>query len=863
MKKKNQASTIKSSGSFKPAQGGKMRPKVTFRNKDSACALTDKEIESKLARGAVIHNTSRSIYQAKKRPGYGAKAPQARSKLAPRAQAAYALAPSQAIQTSGPSLDRSDESAIAINPSNLKNIVAGAATFDGTQFTNSAYVSMDAGNTWKTVTALTNTSEGAGIAFDDSGNCYYVTMQGGFNPCCVISRDGGLTWSAPAFFGSGDKTAVAARGQIALCGFDRLNTEACAFTLDGGMSWTVHDFTDSGIGTAPLVSYDQNYFYIIYAALDNNLKIYASPDQGQTWNGPTTIVAGNATESAVPGPLSYQGGALTSPGTNVAIDASGTLHVLYVDSVKQTPMYTSSSDHGATWSAPVNVNPERASDAHMFPCLSCNKHGDLLAGSLVYDQTLGKYSILRHVKTHQQTVWTTIETDNGPWAAAGPSTGFRIGFGDYFDCDTPPQCGISAMAWSETPNGQEPWQTWARILDPICEQERKDRCPCAVELPGIPRECVSPAAPPWLNFGRCIPFYEERIISDPKPIPTNPGAEFGGESFLQFRLVYEHCLQLLGRQQGPLLYTTTLLPGEKQKLYHFDRYRRVTSTQDTFSVQTSFRQYVAALHAAQVSQSASVYQSALTSIQENGDSGFSIGGLLGDLGSLFGLGGGSSSSSAASSTSFGSVSLQSVINDFQQTSQAASLAVDTQRSTVVSTYEDKEQIDITSRQIQNDNDCHAVTYFVRKVMEVYSLRTTLVSIFWRLLPQGGSAASNAPWRSIDDLQGVSPAVRARITADVTLLPAIGQTIGDPRQIALPTDGTVYEAELAHCSSCEPANIAKELIALEKAKADENKACAEAQMLALEVKRRQLLLEKGILGPFVPASNPTPALTPNP
>jgi hypothetical protein len=103
-------------------------------------------------------------------------------------------------------------------------------------------------------------------------------------------------------------------------------------------------------GTGPLVSYDHRHFYIIYAALDNNLKIYASHDQGQTWTGPTTIVAGNTFESTIAGPLSYEGGALTAPGTNVAIGRHGRIHVLYIDSNKRVPMYTSSRDHGATWS---------------------------------------------------------------------------------------------------------------------------------------------------------------------------------------------------------------------------------------------------------------------------------------------------------------------------------------------------------------------------------------------------------------------------------------------------------------------------------------------------------------------------------
>ena len=446
-------------------------PKVQFRNTASAQRPTDEEIETKLAKGRVS-NTALSIHQATKRPGFGTPVPYARHKFARRFHPGH---PHHAIEISDPGLDRSDETSIAINPKNPRNIVAGAASFDGSQFINTAYVSKNGGNTWKTVTALTNTSEGAGIAFDDSGNCYYTTMQGGFFPVCVVSRDGGLTWSAPAAFGFGDKTAVAARGKIALCGFDRLNTEACAFTLDGGMNWTVHDFTDLGIGTAPLVSYDHKHFYIIYSALDNNLKLYASHDQGQTWTGPTTIVAGNAPESNIAGPLSYEGGALTSPGTNVAIDGHGRLHVLYIDSTKQVPMYTSSRNHGATWSNPVNVNPERPNDAHMWPCLSCTKRGDLQGGSLVYNQALSKYSILLHRKPEDEDEWTTSEVDGGPWSAAGPSPGFRIGFGDYFDCDSLPECGISVMAWSETSNGQQPWRTWARILDLCqCEEDRVD-----------------------------------------------------------------------------------------------------------------------------------------------------------------------------------------------------------------------------------------------------------------------------------------------------------------------------------------------------------------------------------------------------
>lgn len=814
-----------------------MKPKVTFRNPESARPLTDAEVDKRLGQGAVVHNTALRIREAKKLPGYGTKAAKLAFEPDAGGGASSAAGPAQAIQASDPSLTISDETAIAINPKVPNNIVAGAATFDGKTFNNSAFVSMDGGNTWKTITAIKDTDEGAGIAFDDSGNCYYVTMQGGFNPCCVVSQDGGLTWSAPAHFGSGDKTAVAARGKIALCGFDRLNTEACAFTLDGGNSWTVHDFTDSGLGTGPLVSYDEQYFYIVYGAMDNNLKIYVSADQGNTWTGPHTIVAGNAWSCTLPGPLSYQGDALTSPGTNVAIDGSGTLHVLYIDSTKLLPMYTSSSDHGLTWSAPINVNPERATDPHLFPCLSCSKDGDLLAGSMVYNEAQRTYSILRHTRARNEIAWTTTETDNGPWLAAGHSPGFRIGFGDYFDCDSLPQCGISAMAWSETPNGKQPWQSWARILDPI----RKCETPCDCD-----DCCVSPCDPPWLTDDHCLTWYENRNLRIPITEQRPAGEAFvPARNYIEFRVTYTHRLCMRGKQQGSLLYTVTLLPGETVKLYHSDRYRRITSEQDRYSIQTTFMQFLSSIHQARVTDTLNALINTLASVKTGTSE--SVGG---GLGSLLGLPSGSASVETGVTTQT-SLQVGHVSDQFNQSVMQASQLTHAERSVVVSTYEDKETADITSRTLRNDNACRAVTYFVRKVVEVYSFSTVVSDVSYRIV------APHVPsdWHTIDDLGWLPPAIQNEIKNALKLLPKVGDTVQKAKTISLPTDGTVYDPELAHCCSCEPERAEAILIQLEKQKAEATKAAVEAQLLEMELQRRKLLLQKGDLTPFDP---PTPA-----
>ena len=67
--------------------------------------------------------------------------------------------------------------------------------------------------------------------------------------------------------------------------------------------------------------------------------------------------------------------------------------------------------------------------------------------------------------------------------------------------------------------------------------------------------CRGPAPVPWLTFDRCMSFYESRTF-DLGPLR---------DQRLQIRITYEHRLCLIGRQQGPLLSTTTLLPGEEDR----------------------------------------------------------------------------------------------------------------------------------------------------------------------------------------------------------------------------------------------------------------------------------------------------------
>jgi hypothetical protein len=370
---------------------------------------------------------------------------------------------------------------------------------------------------------------------------------------------------------------------------------------------------------------------------------------------------------------------------------------------------------------------------------------------------------------------------------------------------------------------------------------------CSVAMPVHDECCVSPCDPPWLPDKACLVWYEYRYLRVPFRTDTKGAGtvRLGDDRYIEFRILYQHRMCLLGKQHGPLLYTVTLLPGEKVTLYHSDRYRQVTSVQDRYSVQTTFMQFLSSVHEARVTNTLSQLSDKLAKV----DATYSTSaGLDIDFLSI-----GSDASVSASYTDHNAVQTGSVSDQFQQSISQASLLTHAERSVVVSTYAEKDSLDTSARTIQNDNACRAVTYFVRKVMEMYNFSTVVAEISYRVV------APNVPadWHSLDDIGWLPAATQSQIKNAVKLLPKIGAVVEGARPFSLPTDGTVYDPELAHCCSCEPQREAAMQIALEKQKADALKACLEAQLLGAELKRRQMLLDQGQLAPFEPAPAPVP------
>jgi len=68
---------------------------------------------------------------------------------------------------------------------------------------------------------------------------------------------------------------------------------------------------------------------------------------------------------------------------------------------------------------------------------------------------------------------------------------------------------------------------------------------------------------------------------------------------------------------------------------------------------------------------------------------------------------------------------------------------------------------------------------------------------------------------------------------------------------VPTDGVVYDPELAHCCALDPELEQAAAIKAEREQAEAQRIGLQVQLMALEVQRRQALLAAGTLAPFEP------------
>ena len=340
--------------------------------------------------------------------------------------------------------------------------------------------------------------------------------------------------------------------------------------------------------------------------------------------------------------------------------------------------------------------------------------------------------------------------------------------------------------------------------------------------------CSGPPPTPWLSWKHCFKIYEfrEYLIRLEQAAATL-------QAGIRIRARFEHALCPMGRKQGPIVHSLTLLPQEEVKIYEYDRYRRATSTSARFSQRSSFFSYVSRV----TETLASVKTDFGTAFSSTASVAGSSGGGI-DLG-IISFGGEVSSSASVSVSNH--LDVDSVFESFRHVAEVSSQAVETERSIVVSTFEENVSTDTTFRTLRNANHCHAVTYFIRRVFEVYCLSTRLVGIEVQI---GGN------WI---DINAVPDALRDAIRKELGSI-LVGQVSRRNTEIAIPTDGLLYEAELAHCGSCEP-ELEKRL------ELELKKLALEVELLERENERRKSRIASGELSEFVPCCPKSEEVTP--
>lgn len=239
----------------------------------------------------------------------------------------------------------------------------------------------------------------------------------------------------------------------------------------------------------------------------------------------------------------------------------------------------------------------------------------------------------------------------------------------------------------------------------------------------------------------CCPVLQRQPVCDTldfryrlpyRPRPNDQLPSLKVELILHFRL--ERC-------SGPLVlgdpvYSTTLLPGERVRMFTSDRhsrwsydaesnlsYRHETTSEESF--------YTAAMSRAMSDLTINESGSASASYEESwaeGGGGASI-----NLGIIeIGGGGGGGSYDASSSTSFA----RNLSQHAQSASSYVAAGVRAKSSTAigeVNTREHKEgesedQYESATRTFTNPNRCHAVTYLFYKINKIQKVRFRLVAI---------------------------------------------------------------------------------------------------------------------------------------
>ncbi|MCI0686950.1 MAG: glycoside hydrolase [Sporichthyaceae bacterium] len=342
------------------------------------------------------------------------------------------------------------------------------------------YRSTDGGATWGAPTYLCacpkiKSQHDPLVEVAANGHVYAVWMNG-FNPGVVFAKstDHGLTWSAPKSLDGrlnwSDKPvlAVSADGQHVYVAFNHSDSYIAA-SHNGGATW----------GAAVKTNTDGRYYFAGGGAvLPNGNAVFTSSSFTQTSTGNVFVHVMRSTNGgaswtqtqvattpeqpdclAAGCPIDYYG---TIPA--LAADAQGTLVLAYTGpTVAKGPQRIwarSSTDSGASWSAPVDLGGAAGSNSN-FAALAATANGDFRMFYMQDTGTGDTWNTLFRRSTDGGATWTAAvdiadATSGPPYVTPA---GFLEPYGDYGEIAVSPGGGTFAT-WGQGPSYDGPGGTW-------------------------------------------------------------------------------------------------------------------------------------------------------------------------------------------------------------------------------------------------------------------------------------------------------------------------------------------------------------------------------------------------------------------
>lgn len=350
-------------------------------------------------------------------------------------------------------------------------------------------ISSDGGRTWAAPMVpfpSTLRQDDPQIAVDpvDGRTVYAAYMQGSKSSQYVArSTNFGKTWTSVLVEDlqrGTDKDVLAVRGGDVYLVYNAVQKIYVSVSHDSGATWSVNKIvsnTNSMLGWSLPgggVIDSQGTAYFAWEGYTQNGKpsgtvnifVSKSTDGGNMWTVQRVDV------SQAPPQCSTCGWAYWGPGAAIAVDANGTLYVLYnANSAKFGPnrMYLArSTDGGGTWERQdVSLAPAGAS--HAFPGVVARGQGDVRISWMDdrngHDDGMAdgaaRWNTYYRSSTDGGASWSG-ETILSTYVAGYPylfPNGFNEPYGDYLEMDID-NSGRTHVSWGEGPSYKGPGNVW-------------------------------------------------------------------------------------------------------------------------------------------------------------------------------------------------------------------------------------------------------------------------------------------------------------------------------------------------------------------------------------------------------------------